>query len=61
MNHVSLKQALKQMFPYRVVGSIIYIEYDHGDEDLCSRTFLLPNGLYLLSPIPPRTEAEANL
>ncbi len=53
LNHVSLKEALKKMFPYSVAGSVVDVKYDHGDEDFTTRTFFLPNGLYLLGSIAP--------
>ena len=52
LNHVTLKEAIADMFEYSVVGSDVYVEY-RNEIGLDSRTFRLPNGLYLLGPNAP--------
>ena len=59
LEDASVKEILERLFEYGVSNSIVSVYYDHDrGEGLYSRTFILPDGLSLVGPIPPGKARE---
>jgi len=53
LENVSVKEALRHLFPYSVGTSVVSVGYDHVCEGALIKKIYLPNGLFLLGSDAP--------